>query len=1421
MNYYAGIDIGSISLNFVIIDEEERVVYKKYLRNEGEPLKKLSLVLNELEESFGKELSFSGIVATGSGKSLLSGLEGILFENEIISHAIASRFVVPSAKTIIDIGGQDSKLIFLDDNGNIVDFSMNDICASGTGAFLDQQAERLGIKVEEIGEIALRSKEPLFIAGRCAVFAKSDMIHLQQLQYPLEDILFGLCLALARNYKANLVKGRDVKPPVVFQGGVAANKGVREALKRVFYLKDEELIVHQYYDISGALGASLIAKRGSLLSRGHYKIPLLRLNRFVEEKLSSGQESLVLEKHLTPPLKPPNLKLGCIIEQFKDNRKIEWQGEELFLGIDIGSVSAKICIINSDENIVYGDYLPTHGLPLKALEKLLSKIKERFGEGVTFKGIGTTGSGRYLAGYILGADLIINEITSHVEGCLKLFPNLTDIIEIGGEDSKYIKIEDGFMIDFTMNRVCAAGTGSFLEEQAKRLGVDIKRGFEEIVFMANRGVALGSRCTVFMDSDLVHYQQKGAGREALATGLSRAIIANYMERVVGHRTLGEKVAFVGGVASNRAIVSALKEEIKGELIVPEEHKIVGAFGIALLTKKYLLKEEEEIERREKRLPKIDHLSSKILKFDCKDCPNNCRIQHITIRSRDKQDEKSVFIGGACGKYEEKGSSLFTTKLEPFSFVKEREKLFDFSLWDNDTLLEKTIGIPRGLLFYELYPLWVSFFKELGYNVVVSPPLTRKWLDEGIKHATIETCLPVKAVLSHTLYLIKNGIKYIFLPNIMDEPKPQFDKTPSKYCPYTQAISTFVKGAIKGEEFHLITSTVSSEFDTNSLEKSLRIAGWHLGVVGEKLEKAINKGFLSLFEFRRKKRELFEKFNKSVKAEELVVVLFSKPYQVYEPLLGGKIELLFRRFGVKVVPSEFLDDYEGPTPDPYQVVSWHYQKSFLRVAKKISDNPYLVPVLINHFGCGQDHFVVRDIRQLLKGKPLLLIELDEHSGDAGFITRIEAFLYSYKEWLKKRKNKQYYVKVERVNNKIPKDPVLYVPYISDISYGICAAARSIGINAIPLPPSDEESVRLGIKYAVGGECHPYVIALGDYLKATKRDDFLPGKSCYFILGTDACRLAHYSKYIRMVGEELGLNFPVVTSILTVNYGDNPPLWLQIKAAIYAARVLFSFDLLMQRLLAIRPYEVNKGSSDKAYIKAREKVLEGLEKGNFYERLKEGITILNSVEIDPSKPKVTIGITGDYYTRINYFANGDLFRVIESLGGKVWIPPTFTDAYKYGAIRNIYSMFVHGSLWELPKSVLIKELLEREEKRIREIAAVGLEHDLELNWDKMEARTKNIVDFRLPPGIVSSVDMALQYKEKGADGILNLITLNCSYGTVVGAAINYWKKSFSGLPSMTLIYEGLKQTNNYNRVEAFVRQLLLRKFNSTPEKILSFI
>ncbi len=1385
--FYLGIDVGSVSANTVVMNRAGEVLEEYYTRLRGQPLKTVKGILEEIFSRIPAE-RFAGISFTGTGGKVLAEILGGEFYNEIIAQSKAIERLYPQVRTVIDIGGEDSKLIIIEREGDrfrIEDFSMNTLCAAGTGSFLDQQASRLGLTIEEFGQLALKSQNPPRIAGRCSVFAKSDMIHLQQIATPDYDIVAGLCYALARNFKSNIGKGREFRRPVAFQGGVAANVGMRRAFLDILELSEEEFIIPKYYASMGAIGAVLLAlEEGKFEGKVFAGIEPLQL--YISQQQDTkrqGWEPLALSpRHLEEKerIYKPEVQKGKI---------------PAYLGLDVGSISTNLVVIDEQERVLAKRYLMTAGRPIEAIRQGLQEIGQEIGDMVEIKGVGSTGSGRYLTGDFVGADIVRNEITAQATAAANIDPEVDTIFEIGGQDSKYISLDGGVIVDFEMNKVCAAGTGSFLEEQAEKLGISIKEEFAQRALRAPSPVRMGERCTVFIESDLVHHQQRGADTDDLVAGLCYSIVQNYLNRVVGDRRIGNKIFFQGGTAFNKGVVAAFEKILGKEITVPENHDVTGAIGVALLAKKERTWEKSNFKGFD-----LSQRRYEITTFECKGCPNMCLIRKVSV-----EGEKPLFYGSRCEKYDvvrrSKGSHL------PDLFAEREGLLFghypgEESLGDDAPV----IGIPRALLFHELLPFWKAFFTELGYRVVLSDPTNKELIRRGVESVVAETCFPIKVAHGHVLNLLEKGIKKIFLPSIISMEKFREDFEHSQTCPYVQSFPYAVHSSIDFKKYgaRVLQPVIPFGMGSKEVERALIKFGRRLKRGAGDVRRAYIRAQEQQNRFYRaigaRGREILEGLRKG----EKLMVIVGRPYNSCDPGVNLDIPKKLRDLGVLPIPMDFLPLESMAGREGLKDMYWKYGQKILAAAHLIKDDPRLFGVYITNFGCGADSFISHFFRDILKGKPYLQLEIDEHSADAGAITRCEAFLDSLKHARGPKEEKRRRGKIGGDANR-----TIYIPYMCDHAFAFAAAFEACGVSARVFPESNQKTLYWGRKYTSGRECYPCILTTGDMIRVVKSPDFDPQKVAFFMpSGNGPCRFGQYHRFHRLTLDELGYaDVPI--------YSPNQDETLYKDLGILGSEfdklgwwAIVAVDLLIKKLHETRPYEKDPGETDRVYRECLDLVCEAIRTGGgelerLEEALREARRRFERIPVVGPGSKPKIGIVGEIYVRSNRFSNEDIVRKIESLGGEVWLAPLVEWIHYINAMARRRS-FNRKHFSNLLKIFLTEYYQEKYEHRLERIFWGSINNLKEPKTSRILKLAKPYLDSTFEGEAILSVGKTIDFALKGASGVVNVMPFTCMPGTVVSAILKRYREENNNLPILNMAYDGQEQSNIMTRLEAFMYQ-----------------
>jgi predicted CoA-substrate-specific enzyme activase len=1015
MGINLGLDIGAISLKLAAIGAPEDrallealvrakpafrlmewtsggrrlpLVISEYRRIQGSPIQTTFDLLQELYETVDED-RVDGLRVTGSGSRTIAKILGIYYENEFKAIARMMGEFYPRVRTVFEVGAESSKYIRLEMDAEtgkfgIIDYDRSGECAAGTGSFIDQQAQRMGYSVEEVGGITCEAGCGARIAGRCSVFAKSDMIHAQQKGYTPPEIMRGLCDAVARNFKSSIVKGRSVVAPVALLGAVSQNEGVTRAIREAFSLNDGELVVPEMFAWCGAIGTAILE------SEERRKKSLRDIHRLCQHETDShpqdaqplGMDRVVLLRERVAPYQAPEA------------------GEKLpaYLGIDIGSVSTNVVAIDSSGTVIHDVYLRTAGRPVEAVQQGLAELNEKWGAHLDIRGVGTTGSGRELIAEFAGADVVNDEITAHKTGAVHISETLggepvDTIFEIGGQDSKFISIENGVVVDFAMNEACAAGTGSFLEEQADKLGISIKGEFAKLALSAAAPTRLGERCTVFMERDITGWLHKGEVVPNLLAGLAYSIVLNYVNRVVRGRRIGDVIYFQGGTAYNDAVTAAFSGLLGKKITVPPYNGVMGAIGMALIARQWHRATNAQSRFRGYDLHSLDVATRD---FACKACTNQCDIKEFTI-----EGQKSYW-GDKCSdrfrKPSKTGRKAIIEDLLAF-----REKAIEQATGRpfNVTKFERKpnqihIGIPRTMSMYDRYPFWHRYFADLGFEVVLSRQTDPKISADGIEMALAQPCYPVQVAHGHALALVELGVDYIFVPNILDSETSEDSTCTAHFCPWCQTLPFVLRSAPRLEEhaYRFLAPTLHFQMGREVVKKSLAETMRKLGVGRRASDKAVDAAYATQREFQSALSEAGRKALATLdETGEPGLILVGRGYNIYDRSINCDIPRKLRHhYGANVIPLDFLVTGRESTRDLHPNMYWISGQKILQAARLVAERPNLHMIYISNFKCGPDSYIKHFARETV-GSPLLVLQFDGHGNDAGYMTRCEAYLDS--------------------------------------------------------------------------------------------------------------------------------------------------------------------------------------------------------------------------------------------------------------------------------------------------------------------------------------------------------------------------------------------------------------------------------------------
>jgi predicted CoA-substrate-specific enzyme activase len=1359
MAIFLGLDIGSVSAKLALVDENGSILHLDSQRISSTTHAAVAALMERMGGKYALEqVAAAGL--SGAGKAAFSGKPG--WGEYSSSLAIASGLLHshPDARTIIQIGGQTSHVIELQDGlKKPWKTESNPLCAAGTGRFIEQQAYRLGISMNDFASLALKCEGSTpRIAARCSVFAKTDLIHLQQKGAPVESMLYALCESVARMV-ASLSK-EGIAEPLYFVGGVAGNAAMVRSLADILSAKhgrQVEVIVPKNHLYIEAIGSALLSRNKAAgmakpleadKGRGFFEMPPLEI-----EPDADKEPLLCVESPCTG-----------------------------YLGIDVGSTSTKAVIMDeSGRRVLAKHYLMTAGRPIDAVRELFSRLLADGAGRVTIAGAGITGSGRYLAGRFIGADLIKNEITAQTRAAAEIDPE-ADIIEIGGQDSKLVIKRSGVVIDYQMNKACAAGTGSFIDELAEMLGISVKNGdFARLAFNAPYTIDLGTRCAAFMGQAVAAAQQEGASLEVITASLASSIAKNYLSKVVGNRKLGSKVILTGAVFYNRAVVSAFRRQLEGKkLMVPEHKEISGAIGAALLARESMaggstFKGFQEVVDQE------CNLST----FTCKECENNCAVTRLKTAG-----EKPAFYGSRCDRYEAVDGG---TKRETFFDAREKLLLKDYRPGDG---IGPTVGIPRALLVYDYAPLLIGFLNALDARVILTGKTNRETTEQALELSYTDSCFPLKLLHGHAAGL--NQADFILYPCAIRLGEKEGAENQKYACPLVQASPYIIKEALGLGERLLIPVLDFSQGNEEVIE-SLAGAALKMGYNRRAGRAAAAAGLEAQTTFETERSALGRKLLGELRQSGPTgVVLFARSYMSQDSGANLGIAEILSQLGVVPIPLDFLPldeiDPRAYSDRPY----WAAESKHIAGAAIVAADPQLFGLVLTNFGCGPNSFMLKVVEDIMGGKPLGQLEIDEHAAEAGIVTRLEAFVDTIRGFGRPggapAKPDRIYRGASPVINT---NKTIVIPRMASHAEVLAAAMEACGAKVMVLPEPDERSLEYSNQVTSGTECLPYRVCLGDFIRyyhdSGGKLDNIEG----FMAGSyGPCRLGKYSIEQMRVLREMGIDLPLLTSVSNNAYRD---LNLGTGFERLAWKGVVAFDYLERLLWRTRPYEKEAGLADRLFADYGGKVTGMIRRREFSTDVLKQAAAEFGEAISPALPRrPVVGINGEIFLRSNSFSNHDLIGDCERAGLEVVVSP-MGEWLKYISFRNIEDAFKDRKPKKAAMSLLKSMVQQGDEHAVAKQCRRLVEE--ELSTADLLSHSRRYLSPKCGSEAPLSLGSGITWlRDKHFAGVISVMPHGCMPGGIVGA-MSAKLSALYEKPWINLTYDGGRETNNLARISDF--------------------
>jgi len=1410
-----GMDIGSDTVKTVIVREGGSVEELPILSVQGQPLKRAKEALEEALRIAQEALSEGEpavVGVTGAGAAGISEVTGADRIDEPSALAASIDHLYPDVRTVIEMGREGQKyLLFERDevSGRLLmaDSNLGSKCAAGSGSFLDHMTKRLNYgSIEEFASVALQTENPASLSGRCSVFTESDIVHLYQKGTARERIAAGVHQAICRNYRSSFARGKQFKDKVAFIGGVSENPAARKYLAEELDL-DGSLFVPEHNRTLGAIGAALRAAKPIDL-----RTALERLDEKMQRPLEyAGAQPLRFSSSETLP-PPPEAEIPTDIAVAA-------------LGVDIGSVSTKAALITEVDgrlHVLASYYRRTDGDPLAAVRDTIARIQAqvhdrgyRIGEIYA----ATTGSGRYLTGDYIGADLIKNEITAQANGALAFVKGVDAIFEIGGQDSKYVRLDGDVIIDFEMNKACAAGCGAFLEKQAARLGIPVPE-FGDYALRGKNPPDLDWTCTVFSESAMVYYQQAGVPMDDLCAAVCLASVKNYLHKNVANREIGKNVVFQGAVAFNQGMIAAFETVLGRRIIVPPYPHLTGAIGAARLA----LRQHPE-KSGFRGFEKIAEGRYTIGSFECRSCPNHCDVNTFQLEGGPK-----YFYNDRCERYSavhKKSPERRVARAELPDVFDEREQML-FAVYDKKAPVgAPRVGVPRGLMFSEYFPLYNAFLTELGFEVVASDRTNKRIVELGLAASLGEPCFPYKVAHGHFVDLAEKGVDYILSPGIISTEQPNPNLRQSQSCPYLQAAPEVIAACTGLAEHGIrrLTPRLHLRRGKRHLIRVFTELARELGKSPAQARRALEVGLDALERFRAWQEKRGKEILDSLGPDQTAFLVVGRPYSLYDEAVNMDIGKKIQDLGILAIPQDFIPltsvDISDSWPNSY---SRQIQKK-LAAARLIRNDPRLRAVVLTYFGCGPDSFANPFFKDEV-GEPCYVMQIDEHTADAGVITRIEAFADTA---VAAKQAKEFEIirtgdkSILRLGGR-----KLWIPYASEAARVLAAVLRAYGVNADVLPRSTDPGMNRARKAISEDVCLPALMTTEDMLLRIEAPDFDPAKEAFFQGNSEGpCRFGMYYQLQRRILDRLGLkDVDMVTLGSRSEHGGLGTLFSMVAFDGFMAH-----DLLQKMLHRTRPYEVNAGQSDALFDRCVRKICDMMQEHK--RRTQDGFgkwrSIYSTSQLGPledllhlaqadfeaipksGEKRPIVGVVGEFYVRIHDGANQGIVRRIEAYGGEAWLAPA-TEFFLYAcAIDKRFSRerwldtFRRDYLTDWLAAWVNCTFAAGHEHVLWQASLPFLEGYDDIGPEELIDQGQRYVHYSFGGEAICSMGKGEDFANRGLSGIVSVIPFNCMPGNTVTALSQALRKRHGNLPFLNLDYDGFMDSSRDAKVANFMWQV----------------
>ena len=1400
---HVGLDVGSTTVKIVVMDDKFNTIYEDYKRHFSDTKNTLYNVLVDFANKYN-EHEYT-IAFTGSGSMSAASFINVPFVQEVVACKRAVEKYIPKTDVVIELGGEDAKIIYF---GKSIEQRMNGTCAGGTGAFIDQMASLLNTDSDGLNELSKKHTIIYPIASRCGVFAKTDIQPLINDGASRADIAASIFQAVVNQTISGLACGRPIRGNVAFLGGpLNYLSELRNRFIETLHLTDETTIIPEDAHLLVAKGAALESVNSSIISN---------------EKLKAKLEVLKRSKDNTSrPLSPLFVTTAQYDEFIERHSKSHVNKKDFntfegdcFVGIDAGSTTTKLVVTDNEDNLLYSLYRNNEGNPLKSVIDMLKELYSVIPKNAKIRYSGVTGYGESLIKTALNVDLGEIETIAHYTAAKCFMPEVTSIVDIGGQDMKYISIKDGSINNIMLNEACSSGCGSFIETFAKSLNISIS-DFVEEALQSRAPVDLGSRCTVFMNSKIKQAQKEGATIGDISAGLSYSVIKNAIQKVMKVRdveTLGDHIVVQGGTFYNNAILRAFELIVGKEVVRPDISGLMGAYGIAILSRmQYEQNFDMEYHSKIATLEDLDNLKIETSHVRCGICENHCL---LTI-NKFNNGLKHV-SGNRC----ERGAGNYNQNKDlPNIYKYKHERLFDYykPLPEKDAK-RGTIGIPRVLNMYEDYPFWFTFLTNLGFRVIISEKSTRKTYEKGMESMPSESvCYPAKLSHGHIESLINQGIDTIFYP-CMPFSRKEYKKADNHYnCPIVISYSEVLKNNVENIK-NIKFLNPFLPFDSNNLAKTImslpEFEAYHF-----KKAELVNAAKKAEKEYKHFKDDVHKKGIEAMKYMEenniRGIVLAGRPYHV-DPEVNHGIDTLITSLGLAVLSEDSISNQADMEKSLRVVNQWVFHSRLYAAADFVGHHDNLELVQLNSFGCGVDAVTTDQVEEILSSfdKIYTLIKIDEVNNLGAVRIRIRSLLASMNKRIESKKNESDSKGNYELNRKIFTKEMrnnrytILCPQMSPIHFELFeSAVASCGYNFKVLQDFSPHTVETGLKYVNNDACYPSILTTGQLIEALQSGEYDLNKTAVIMSQTGGgCRATNYIGFIRKALKDAGFsNIPVI-SFNFVGMEKMPGFKITPTLVEKLLKSIILGDLLQKMSAKNRAYEINKGDTKIVYekwlAKSKEIVSNSTMK-EFKQFIYDMVADFEDINVDFSVQKPKIGIVGEVLIKYQPFGNNFVANKLEKDGAEV-IYPDFMGFIKYIATHKItFNRLINTDSTKATIFKMAIKLIDMVEKD--EIAALKTSkkgYMLPCNIFELEEKVKGILSIgnQTGEGWFLTAEM-IEYIEHDINNIVCVQPFACLPNHVVGkGVIKTIRDKFPEANISPIDYDpGASESNQTNRLK----------------------